>query len=260
MDKGQKVKDYMSTNVITLSPEQNLEEVIRIIRETKHDGFPVEENDSIIGIITTRDLVMREGKDVGDVMTGEVAITFPETNLIDAARIMFRRGISRLPVVDRSGKLVGIVTNTDVIRSHIERATPAKVKKLQGSLEKLYEVNSYVRLGRVEISKLRPTQGKIQPDEFRGREYELKRGLAEPVVVVKTGERFILVDGHHRALAARMLNIAKMDGYIIVLDRDVEMGMERTARTMGLRSVDDIKIDEDSERGVIAKIVGGKKK
>jgi len=260
MDKGQKVKDYMSTKVITVTPGQDIDEIVHIIRETRHDGFPVVEEGNIIGILTTRDLVMREGEVVRDVMTGEVAITFPETNLIDAARVMFRRGISRLPVVDKSGQLVGIVTNTDVIRSHIERATPAKVQKLQNSLEKLYGVNSYVRLGKVEISKLRPTQSKIQPDEFRGREYEIKRGLAEPVVVVSTGQRMILVDGHHRALAANISGIEEIDAYIVVLDRDIEMGMERTARSLGLYSVEDIKIDEDSDRGVIAKIVGGKKK
>ena len=36
--------------------------------------------------------------------------------------VMFRRGISRMPVVDENGKLVGIITNTDMVRSHIERS------------------------------------------------------------------------------------------------------------------------------------------
>lgn len=258
--ENQKVRDYMSTNVITVHPDQSIEEVMEIIRKSRHDGFPVVENGNIIGIVTTKDLIIRRGKKVRDVMTKEVTVTFPDTNLIDAARVMFRHGFSRLPVVSRdSKKLIGIVTNTDVIRSHIERATPGKVKKLQESLKKLYGISSKVKLGKVKISELRPTQDKVQPDEFRGREYEIKRGLAEPIVVVKAGERLILVDGHHRALAARKLGIEEIDAYIIVLDRDIELGMERTARTMGLRSIDDIKIVDEGEKGVIAKIVGGKK-
>jgi len=261
MSANQKVKDYMSTNVITVSPDQTLEEVKKLMRETNHDGFPVVENGNIIGIITTRDMVLREGgKYVRDVMTRDVTVTFPDTRLIDAARVMFRRGFSRLPVVDRNMKLIGIVTITDVIRSHIERATPGKVKKLQESLEKLYGVKSIVRLGKVKISELIPTQGKVHPDEFRGREYELKRGLAEPVVVIKTGNRHILVDGHHRALAAKKLGIEEIDAYIIVLSKDIELGLERTARAQGLRTIDDIQIAEETEHGIVADIVGGKRK
>ncbi len=261
MGANHKVKDYMSTRVITVSPDMTLEEVKRLMRETEHDGFPVVENGEIKGIITTRDMVLREGgKFVRDVMTTEVTVTFPETRLIDAARVMFRRGFSRLPVVEKEGdkrKLIGIVTITDVIRSHIERATPEKVRKLRDSLEKLYGIKSVVRMGYVKISELRPTQGKVHPDEYRGREYELKRGLAEPVVVIKSGNRLILVDGHHRALAARKLGIEEIKAYIIVLERDVELGMERTARKQGLRSIDDIKIAEETEHGIVADIVGG---
>lgn len=248
----------MSKNVIIVSPDQSLDGIIKIMQETNHDGFPVVEGRSIIGIITTRDLVIRMGTRVRDVMTEKVTVTFPDTNLIDAARVMFRMGFSRLPVVDKDGNLVGIVTNTDVIRSHIERATPAKVKKLQKSLEKLYNIGSYVRIGTIKILDLRPTQNKIQPDEFQGREYELKRGLAEPIVVISVGNRIILVDGHHRALAAKRLGIKEIDAYIIVLDKDIELGMERTARAMGLDTIDDIKIVDEGERGVITRIVGGK--
>ncbi len=42
----------------------------------------------------------------------------------DAARVMFRMGISRMPVMNKEGKLVGIITNTDFVRSHIERFNP----------------------------------------------------------------------------------------------------------------------------------------
>ncbi len=253
-----KVKNYMSSNVITASPEQTIEEVFKIMQETTHDGFPVVEGGNLIGIVTSRDIILRRGgKKVREVMSKDVVVTFPETNLIDAARVMFRRGFSRLPVVDENKKLVGIITNTDVIRSHIERATPDKVRKLTESLEKLYSVRTIVRLAKVKISELLPTQNRIQPDEFRGREYELKRGLAEPIVVIKSGERMVLVDGHHRALAAMKMGVEEISAYVIVLSKDIELGLEKTARAMGLKSIGDIKMGEDAERG-ITEIIGRK--
>lgn len=249
--KDAKVKEYMSSTVITVSPEQKIRDVLELMRNTNHDGFPVVESGNLVGIITTRDVMLKKKDEkVANAMSKEVMVTFPETDLLDAARVMFRRGFSRLPVVDEDKRLVGIVTNTDVIRSHIERATPDKVRKLTESLEKLYSMKTFVRLGTVKIQELRPTQNRIHPGEFQGREYELKRGLAEPIVVIKTGERLILVDGHHRALAARRLGIEEFHAYIIVLSKDIELGLEKTAKAMGLKSIDDIKVGEDAEHGI----------
>jgi IMP dehydrogenase len=256
--KNMRVKSYMSKNVTTVRPDQTIEEIVKIMRETNHDGFPVIENEKIVGMITTRDIILRKGKKVRDVMSKEVVITYPETNITDAARVIFRRGISKLPVVDENKKLIGIITNTDVLRSHIERVTPDKVRKLTQSLEKLYGVKTIVRLGAVKISGLIPTQDKIQPDEFRGREYELKRGLAEPVVVVKSGNRLVLVDGHHRALAAHRLGLEEIEAYIIVLSKDIELGLEKTAKKMGLTSIEDIRTIDDRDKG-IAEIIRMKK-
>jgi IMP dehydrogenase len=253
-----KVKDYMSTQVSTVGPEETLGDIIDMIRKTYHDCFPVVKNGDIVGIITSWDVIQRKrSRKVKDVMTKEVVVTYPDSNLTDVARVMFRRGLSKLPVVDENKKLVGIVTTTDVIRSHIERVTPTKLRKLTETLEKLYPIKTSVRLGRVPVSELMPTQNNIQPDEFRGRKYEIKRGLAEPIVVIKSGARLILVDGHHRSLAAVKMGIEEMDAYIVLLSKDIELGLEKTARTMGLRSISDIKIIEESEKG-IAEIIGSK--
>jgi IMP dehydrogenase len=227
------------------------------MKKSNHDGFPVIANGNLVGIVTTRDLVFKgRGKNVKDVMTNEVIVTFPDTNLTDAARVMFRRGYSRLPVVDKDQKVIGIVTVIDVIRSHIERVTPGKIKKLTDSYEKLYGIKTDVRLGVVRIDELIPTQPRVMPGEFEGREYELKRGLAEPILVVKVGDRKILVDGHHRALAADGLGMYELDAYIITMSKDTELGIEKTAREQGLKSVKDIKIVKDLDRGIVGVIIG----
>jgi IMP dehydrogenase len=249
--KNGKVADYMSIRVITISPEQRIEEVIKLMDDTNHDGFPVIEDKNLVGIITARDIISQDKGDlVSNAMSKEVMVTYPNTNLQDAARVMFRGGYSRLPVVDDKKRIVGIVTNTDVIRSHIERVTPGKIKKLTKSLEKIYQVRTFVRMGTVKIQDLRPTQNRIQPGEFQGREYELKCGLAEPIVVIKTGDRQILVDGHHRSLAALKLGIEEIQAYIITLSKNIQLGLEKTADKMGLKHITDIEVGEDTEKEI----------
>lgn len=256
-EKVSTVREYMTPNVTTVNPDETLGDLIGLIRSTLHKCFPVVRNGDIVGIITSWDLIQkRKSRKVRDAMTQEVVVTYPNSDLTDVARVMFRRGLSKLPVVDENKKLMGIITMTDVIRSHIERVTPAKLRTITETLEKLYAVKTSVRIGRVPVSKLLPTQGKVLPGEFMGRKYELKRGLAEPIVVIKSGERMILVDGHHRALAAMKIGIDEMDAYIVVLSKDIELGLEKTARTMGLHSIEDIKIVEESEKGIAEVIVG----
>ena len=79
---------------------------------------------------------------------------------------------------------MGIITNSDVIRSQIERADPAKVWKLKKTLETVHGVDITVTRGEVGIDDLVPTQSKIFADELEGRIYELRKGLAEPIIVI----------------------------------------------------------------------------
>jgi len=54
----------------------------------------------------------------GDLMSRDVAVVHPETSLLDAVKLMARRGISGLPVVDDSGKIVGMLSEGDLVRWH----------------------------------------------------------------------------------------------------------------------------------------------
>jgi IMP dehydrogenase len=240
-----KVKDYMTPDVITVHPEQKVVDVIELIKKTGHDSFPVIVGEKLVGIITARDLIFKKNR-VREAMSKRVVVTYPETKLIDSARVMFREGFSKLPVIDVEKRPIGIITNMDILRSHIERATPEKVKMLTRYLENLYRISTVIEEAEVNITKLRPTQNKISPDELRGREYELKRGLAEPIVVIKVGRRYLLVDGHHRALAAYRAGIKNLAAYVILVKQDIKLGIEKTADKMGIHSLDDIKETEDT--------------
>jgi ParB-like chromosome segregation protein Spo0J len=72
------------------------------------------------------------------------------------------------------------------------------------------------------------------------------------LIVVKRAERYILVDGHHRAIAAKRLGIKDLDAYIIEVDPEVELGIERTARALNLTSLDDIKVLDYARHPLVA--------
>jgi len=160
----------------------------------------------------------------------------------DAARVILRSGIRKLPVVDDAGNLVGIISNADVIRSQIERATPEKVGKLVRTLENIHDVELRQDRRVISLAELTPTQNRVYADELEGRRYELEHGLAEPLVVIDNDGTLLLADGHHRVLAADRLGIEEMDAYIIVVDHRIDLGMAKTAAKEGLESIHDIEV------------------
>ncbi len=249
------VKDYMTKNVITVTPQTPSKDVINIMKQTGHDGFPVVDGETgaIQGIVTAYDLLLKDWADqVEGVMSNEVTVAQEDMSINDASRVMFRHGISRLPVINREKQVQGIITNTDMVRSHIERSTPNKVDVFKKTMEQLYGIKTKLSRENVPVSKLRPTQDRIYADELQGRTYELERGLAEPAIVVKSGDRYILVDGHHRAVASVKLGYDEIDSYVIDLQKDIKIGMERTADTQGIHTFDDINIIDDDQHPLIA--------
>ncbi|MFB6109012.1 MAG: CBS domain-containing protein [Haloplanus sp.] len=240
------VKDYMTRDVATVSPEDTVAEVSRrIVESDGHTGFPVTDGRKVGGFISARDLLLADDDAlVFTIMSDDLIVAHPEMKVNDAARVILRSGIQKLPVVDDAGNLVGIISNTDVIRSQIERATPEKVGKLMRTLEDIHEIEVTQERREISLEKLTPTQGKVYADELEGRSYELERGLAEPLVVIDNAGTYLLADGHHRVMAAYRLGIEDMDAYVIVVDADdeVELGMQRTAEKEGLDSIEDISV------------------
>lgn len=238
-----KVKDYMTQEVDTVSPENSVKNVIDLIRKTGHDGFPVVEDGKVTGYVSAASLLEKElGEKISRVMSRDVLVADTDMDMNDVARVIFRSGKSKLPVVDQSGHLRGIITNSDVIRSHIERTSPQKVWTLKKTLETIHNIHVDVVRETVNIDELVPTQPKVYADELDGRIYELRKGLAEPIVVIKKTNKLILVDGHHRVIAAKKLGIKSMDAYVIPLSDEVHLGMEKTAASAGLHTLSDIKI------------------
>jgi len=252
MDK-KKVKDYMTYDVVSVDFRGSVHDVIEKIQKTHHDGFPVVDGTTVIGYISARDLLfVQPSTPVEKVMSDNLIVADPEMDINDAARVIFRSGIQKLPVVDEKNQLLGIISNSDVIRSQIEHVSPEKVFNFMTTLKKLYNVDPTLDRGTVPVRDLLPTQSKIYEDELEGRIYEIKKGLAEPIIVVRRPGKIILVDGHHRAVAAKRLGISALDAYIIEIKENIELGMERTAQAMNLKTLDDVQILDYARHPLVA--------
>ncbi|GAB3030698.1 CBS domain-containing protein [Natronobiforma cellulositropha] len=238
------VYEYMTRDVMTVSPDASVREVAsRIAASDDHSGYPVCDRRRVEGFVSARDLLLADDEDpIFRVMTTDLIVAHPEMKVTDAARVILRSGIQKLPVVDDAGNLVGIISNADVIRSQIERATPEKVGKLVRTLENIHGIELTQERRTVALYDLIPTQGRVYADELEGRRYELEHGLAEPLVVIDNGGTLLLADGHHRMLAADRLGIEEMDAYVIVIDHAIDLGMERTAAKEGLETLEDVEV------------------
>ncbi len=126
---------WMTTEVVTVGPEDPLARAWEIMQGRRIRHLPVVMGEKLVGIVTDRDVrtalpspLQREGPtaakvlsttSVAQVMTRDVIAAIPEMPMEDAAEIMLGRRIGALPVVHR-GVLVGIVTVTDVLRAFAE--------------------------------------------------------------------------------------------------------------------------------------------
>ena len=133
---AEKIREVMTREVTTVSPDARLSEVARIMRDEDIGSVPVAQGNELLGMITDRDIVIRavadgDGLDqrtAADVMTSGVQCCREDQNVGDVLKDMGDQQIRRLPVVDDEKRLVGIVSIGDLSRE-------AKPKQVGKSLE-----------------------------------------------------------------------------------------------------------------------------
>jgi len=126
------LSDVMSSQVVTCSPEDEVDNVWRLMREKSFAGLPVVKKGRLIGIITEKDLLdsgaifpafeatkgrFKSPPKIMSVMKTNVVSLKPTSTVEEAAKIMLEKNFGRIPVVDEKGKLVGIVDREDIVRS-----------------------------------------------------------------------------------------------------------------------------------------------
>jgi len=119
-----KVEDVMVDKVITVKEDETVKRAVDIMNNHEIGCLVVEKDGSAVGILTERDLMKRvlaKCKDpkkikVCEVMTQPLMYVSPKTDVEQAAKIMFKLRIKKLPVIEER-RLVGLVTVTDIARS-----------------------------------------------------------------------------------------------------------------------------------------------
>ncbi len=109
---------------ITLQPDASIGDALRLMKDNKIGGIPVvSANNKLVGIVTNRDLRFEknEKKKIAEIMTKDNLVTAAlGTNMAKAEKILEQYKIEKLPIVDKSGKLIGLITFRDIInlKSH----------------------------------------------------------------------------------------------------------------------------------------------
>jgi IMP dehydrogenase len=113
--KVKRAERFMVEEVITVSPDETLDYALFLMEKNDIDGLPVVENGRIVGIITKKDIAAKEGQRIRELMTSELITVGENVEVEEALRIMFDNRIDRLPVVDREGRLIGLITMSDLM-------------------------------------------------------------------------------------------------------------------------------------------------
>lgn len=115
-------KDIMTTPVKTLDVHTSIEEAYKIMLRYGHTGFPVMENGELVGIITRQEIYKAkhhhyENETIGIYMSENIISVNPQTPVLEIQELMIKHDVGRVLVLNKQGKLEGIITRTDLIRS-----------------------------------------------------------------------------------------------------------------------------------------------
>ncbi|WP_058367682.1 CBS domain-containing protein [Haloparvum sedimenti] len=103
-----------------VSEETTVAELVdRMFRE-RHTGYPVLDGDDLVGLVTLEDArevreVERDAYEVAEIMERDIKSVTPDTDAMEALRLLQEHGVGRLPVIDANGNLVGLVSRTDLM-------------------------------------------------------------------------------------------------------------------------------------------------
>lgn len=115
--EDEKVKNIMTTDVHTLNPDNTVQETLQTMFREKHMGYPVIDNEKLVGIITFDDIskIPENQRDtiIKDIMTTKLITSDPEEELVETIGKLNKNRIGRVPVVE-NGELVGIISKTDI--------------------------------------------------------------------------------------------------------------------------------------------------
>ncbi|WP_328912219.1 MULTISPECIES: CBS domain-containing protein [unclassified Streptomyces] len=128
------VGDLMTSSVVRVPADAPFKAVVKLLSEHDITAVPVvDDGDRPVGVVSEADLLRRQSgrpdpagrarsaTSAAGLMSSPAVVARPEWTVVQAARVMDTRGIKRLPVVDETGRLVGIVSRADLLRVFLRR-------------------------------------------------------------------------------------------------------------------------------------------
>lgn len=117
VDRVKRSESGMIRDPITLSPDHTVGQALEVMRKYSISGIPIVKEENLVGILTNRDLRFEPNLDlkVANVMTSGNLITAPVGTTLEEAEVILQKNrIEKLPVVDKNGKLRGLITFKDI--------------------------------------------------------------------------------------------------------------------------------------------------
>lgn len=132
------ISEVMTSNPRTVETSTPVAEAAKQMRSEDVGSLPIMEGDRVVGMLTDRDIALRvvaEGKDpqtttAGEIASRELVTVDPEQGIDEAARLMARHQLRRVPVVEEDGRLVGIVAQADVAQLGDDSLTGEVVERI----------------------------------------------------------------------------------------------------------------------------------
>ncbi|MEM1563389.1 MAG: CBS domain-containing protein [Candidatus Bathyarchaeia archaeon] len=125
------VSEIMTTNLITCSPDDEVDNVWRLMQNKSLAGLPVTVKNKLVGIVTQKDFLesgalmptfesqkgrFKASTEISAIMKTNVITVQPSVKAIRVAKVMISKDVGRVPVVDEEGRLIGIVDREDIAR------------------------------------------------------------------------------------------------------------------------------------------------
>ena len=125
------VSEMMTTNLLTCTPEDEVDNVWRLMQNKSLAGLPVVAKNKLVGIVTQKDLLesgtlmptfeshkgrFKASTKISAVMKTNVIAVQPSVKAIRVAKVMVSKDIGRVPVIDKDGRLIGIVDREDIAK------------------------------------------------------------------------------------------------------------------------------------------------
>jgi len=128
------VGDVMSRPAVTTGPSATVPSALEVMRHRRISALPVVgARGALVGLVSQADAMRQAAGEVGLIMTTDLTTIGPDASIAAAARLMIRRDVTHLPVLGDSGRLIGIVTRSDLLRVFL-RSDESIRKEIANSL------------------------------------------------------------------------------------------------------------------------------